>query len=104
MVAVVAQILGVWWTNVSRVIYTIDERNLFGFAYGTLPYHAETGEELFIVERSGESAEVNYRILAFSKPRHVLARIGYPLSRAAQRRFGAASVEAMRDATSRPDV
>jgi len=104
MVAVVARLVGLWWTNVSRVIYTIDEPDRFGFAYGTLPYHAETGEELFLVERSRESFEVNYRILAFSKPRHPLARLGYPLSRAAQRRFGAASLDAMRNATSRPDV
>ncbi len=104
MAAVVVRLVGLWWTNVSRVIYTVDESDAFGFAYGTLPLHAEVGEELFLVERSGESAEVIYRILAFSKPRHVLARLGYPVSRAAQRRFGAGSIEAMRDATSRPDV
>ncbi len=101
MAAVVARLVGLWWTNVSRVIYTVDEPDAFGFAYGTLPFHAETGEELFLVERSGESVEVIYRILAFSKPRHLLARLGYPVSRAAQRRFGAGSIEAMRGATSR---
>jgi uncharacterized protein (UPF0548 family) len=101
MVAVVVRLVGLWWTNVSRVIYTIDEPDRFGFAYGTLRYHAETGEELFLVERSRESLEVSYRILAFSKPRHLLARLGYPFSRAAQRRFGAASLDAMRNATSR---
>jgi len=104
MVAVVARLVGLWWTNVSRVIYTVDETDRFGFAYGTLPFHAETGEEVFLVQRSRESAEVSYRILAFSKPRHSLARLGYPLSRAAQRRFGAGSIEAMRAATMRPDV
>jgi uncharacterized protein (UPF0548 family) len=100
MVAVVARILGLWWTNVSRVIYTVEETDAFGFAYGTLPFHAETGEELFLVERSRESGEVTYRVLAFSRPRHPLARLGYPLSRAAQRRFGAGSIEAMKRATS----
>jgi uncharacterized protein (UPF0548 family) len=104
MVAVAARLVGVWWTNVSRVIYTIDEPDRFGFAYGTLSFHAETGEELFLVQRSRESAEVNYRILAFSKPRHALARLGYPLSRAAQRRFGAGSIQAMRKAMTRPDA
>ena len=104
MVAVVARLVGMWWTNVSRVIYTVDESDAFGFAYGTLPFHAEMGEELFLVERSGESGEVTYRILAFSRPRHVLARLGYPFSRAAQRRFGAGSIEAMRGATSKPGV
>ena len=104
MIAVVARIVGLWWTNVSRVIYTIDEPDRFGFAYGTLPFHAETGEELFLVERPRESDEVIYRILAFSKARHLLARLGYPMSRAAQRRFGAGSIKAMRGATMGPDV
>ncbi len=107
LVVVVVKVLGVWWTNVSRVIYVIDEERRFGFAYGTLSAHAETGEELFLVERTpatndersrgtvdGDSVE--FRIVAFSKPRHFLARLGYPLSRRTQRRFGAGSLEAMR--------
>ncbi len=98
LVAVAAKILGVWWLNVSRVIYTVDEPDRFGFAYGTLRGHAETGEELFLVERSPESADVHYRILAFSRPSHLLAKLGYPLSRAVQRRFAAGSLEAMRKA------
>ena len=104
LAAIVIRIVGLWWTNISRVIYTVDEPDRFGFAYGTLPFHAETGEELFLVERSRESGQVTYRILAFSNPRHILARLGYPLSRAAQRRFGVGSLEAMRRAASRSDV
>ena len=98
MIAVVAQIFGVWWTNVSRVVYVIDEDDRFGFAYGTLPIHAESGEELFCVERSRKTNDIHYRIAAFSRPRHPLARLGTPLSRAAQRRFGLGSIEAMRRA------
>lgn len=101
LVAIVVRIAGLWWTNVSRVLYTVDEANSFGFAYGTLPVHAETGEERFTVERSAESGDVTYRILAFSRPRHPLARLGYPFSRAAQRRFGAGSIEAMKNAISK---
>jgi len=104
LVAVVVRIVGLWWTNVSRVLYTVDDANSFGFAYGTLPIHAETGEELFMVERSADSGDVTYRVLAFSRPRHPLARLGYPLSRAAQRRFGAGSIEAMKNATSKTGV
>jgi uncharacterized protein (UPF0548 family) len=96
IVAVVARVFGLWWTNVSRVVYTIDEPECFGFAYGTLPLHAETGEELFAVERSTGSDEISYRIVAFSKPRHPLARLGLPFSRATQHRFGRDSIEAMR--------
>lgn len=103
-VAVVVHLVGLWWTNISRVVYTIEEPGRFGFAYGTLGYHAEMGEEQFLITQDSDSNEVTYSILAFSRPRHTLARLGYPLSRAAQRRFGAESLEAMRQATSRPDA
>jgi uncharacterized protein (UPF0548 family) len=33
-----------------RVVATVDEPRRFGFAYGTLPGHAERGEESFLVE------------------------------------------------------
>ena len=95
LAAVVVHLGGLWWVNVSRVIYTIDEPDCFGFAYGTLRLHALTGEELFLVERSPHSGEVTYRILAFSRPRHPLARLGYPFSRVAQRRFRVGSAQAM---------
>jgi uncharacterized protein (UPF0548 family) len=104
MIAVVARLFGLWWTNVSRVIYTIDESDRFGFAYGTLPYHAESGEELFLVERSLETNEIHYRITAFSRPWHPLARLGYPFSRGAQKRFGRGSIEAMKRAVSNSRV
>lgn len=97
-VAVVARVLGLWWTNVSRVVYTIDEPARYGFAYGTLGHHAESGEERFLVSRDLDSDEVTYSILAFSRPRHPLARLGGPLARTAQRRFAADSLEAMRRA------
>ena len=47
----------------------------FGFAYGTLPDHAGSGEERFLVEMDDEEI-VWYDILAFSRPNRVLARIG----------------------------
>lgn len=103
-VAVVVHLVGLWWINISRVIYTIDEPDRFGFVYGTLRYHAEMGEEQFLVRRDPVSGDVTYSILAFSKPRHFLARLGYPLARAAQRRFGAQSLEAMRREVSGPDL
>lgn len=99
-VAVAGRIFGFWWINLCRVVYTIDEPDSFGFAYGTLPVHAESGEELFKVERSPETGDIRYEILAFSKPRHPLARLGYPFSRATQSRFRKGSIEAMARATS----
>ena len=104
VVAVIVHLVGLWWTNLSRVIYTIDEPRRFGFAYGTLRHHAESGEERFLVELDETTGRVTYSVLAFSRPRHILARLGYPLSRAAQRRFGTETVRAMRDEVARLDV
>src|SRR5436309_2304777 len=51
LVAVLARMCGLWWLNACRVVYVVDEPGpirRFGFAYGTLPDHAETGEERFL--------------------------------------------------------
>ena len=53
VVAVIARQLGLWWLNACRIVYVVDETgpvSRFGFAYGTLPDHAGTGEERFLVE------------------------------------------------------
>lgn len=99
VVAVVARTLGVWWLNACRVVYVLDDDQAdvrrWGFAYGTLPGHAESGEERFLVEWDRRGGGVWYDILAFSRPRHALARLGYPLARRFQRRFARDSAEAM---------
>jgi len=67
----------------------------FGFAYGTLADHMESGEERFTVEWRRDDDSVWYDLLAFSRPRHPLARLGLRLSRALQRRFARDSLRAM---------
>ena len=97
-VAVSVSHFGFYSLNACRIVYVIDEDkpiNRFGFAYGTLPEHAETGEERFSVEWNLAKDEVWYDILAFSRPQKKLAKLGYPLSRMLQRRFAAASMAAM---------
>jgi uncharacterized protein (UPF0548 family) len=97
VVAVLASLCGVWWLNACRIVYVIDETaplRRFGFAYGTLPDHAERGEERFTVEWRDDDS-VWYDLLAFSQPRHWLARLGYPLTRHYQKRFGLGSLAAM---------
>lgn len=42
--------------------------------------HAESGEERFTVEWNRNDDIVWYDILAFSRPRQMLAKLGYPLS------------------------
>lgn len=103
-VAVVAQHYGFWSLNASRVIYVVDDRGAplrYGFAYGTLTEHAETGEERFTVEMQPEDQTVWYGIYAFSRP-NGLARVGYPFSRRRQKRFARDSKEAMRRAVASP--
>ena len=97
VVAVAARIAGVWWLNACRVVYVFEEAGpvrRVGFAYGTLPGHAEEGEERFSVELAADDS-VWYEVLAYSRPRHWLARLGYPLSRMVQRRFARGSAVAM---------
>lgn len=86
MVAVLARSLGLWWLNACRIVYLVDEqieRKSFGFAYGTLPDHAESGEGRFVIEMD-EDGTVWYDILAFSRPNRTLARIGYRYVRRVQ--------------------
>ena len=98
-VAIKARAYGTWSLSASRVIYLIDEERpevrRFGFAYGTLPDHVETGEERFTVEWQFEDDTVWYDILAFSRPRHPLVRLTAPLARRLQKRFARDSMNRM---------
>jgi uncharacterized protein (UPF0548 family) len=92
VVAVVVSHFGFWSVNVSRIVFV---ENPCSFAYGTLDEHAESGEEKFTVSWDEADASVWYDVLAFSKPNHILARIGYPLSRILQKQFARDSMAAM---------
>lgn len=101
VVAIVARSIGLWWLNACRIVYVIDEAGpitTFGFAYGTLPGHAGSGEERFLIEWDQSNNSVWYDILAFSRPQHFLVRLGYPWMRHVQRRFGRESAAAMQRA------
>jgi uncharacterized protein (UPF0548 family) len=98
VVAIVARRVGFWWLNACRIVYVVDERgpvSRYGFAYGTLPDHAGTGEERFLVEWDRASGEIWYDILAFSRPQQLLTRLGYPYMRRLQKKFGKESAAAM---------
>ncbi len=97
-VAVSIRHFGFYSLNACRIVYVVDEEGpieRFGFAYGTLGEHAESGEERFTVEWNRDDDMVSYDILAFSRPRQMLARLGYPLSRSLQRKFAKGSKLAM---------
>ncbi|MEY2464453.1 MAG: hypothetical protein QOH64_2591 [Acidimicrobiaceae bacterium] len=83
-------------TAVGRLVYIVDEPDRFAFAYGTLSAHPEQGEEAFAITH--EDGRVRFEIVSFSRPRHPLARIGAPVTRAMQVRVTRAYLEAIRSA------
>ena len=87
LVAVEAHTACLWSLNISRIVTVVDSPTRFGFLYATTAFHVEEGQERFVIEFDHESESVFYLIEAISRPRHILARIGYPFSRAMQHRF-----------------
>ena len=79
-----------WSLNACRIVYIINEQGpvtKFGFGYGTLPEHAESGEERFLLEWNKSTDIVTYDILAFSNPNTLLGWLAYPLVRFIQNSF-----------------
>lgn len=104
VVAISAWVGAFWWSNACRILYTMDKPGpprRFGFAYGTIVGHAEQGEARFAVELE-TSGDVWYELLAISRPNHWLARLGYPVTRALQRRFATGSARAIEWAVTGP--
>lgn len=101
IVGVLAKVLGTWSLNTCRVIQMFDDNgNLkrFGFNYGTLPGHAETGEERFIIEWDQATDEVVYEIAAFFRPSHWIVKTGWPIFHPIANRFRQQSCQIMRQA------
>ena len=101
VVVVLIRHLGFWSLNGCRVVYTVggdDAARRFGFAYGTLTNHAESGEELFEVFLDERTGDAMFTIRATSWAQSVLAWLGHPIVRGLQARFRRESVAAMRRA------
>jgi uncharacterized protein (UPF0548 family) len=96
LVAVEIHAFGLWSVNVSRIVETVDMETRFGFVYATTSHHAEEGEERFLLEFDPGDGGVWYHLEAISRPRHPLARFGYPATRALQHRFARESHAMMR--------
>ncbi|MFE7558259.1 DUF1990 family protein, partial [Kitasatospora sp. NPDC057500] len=62
-----------------RVVWTVDEPDRIGFAYGTLPGHPERGEEAFVVSMDA-AGEVWFEVSAFARLASWYARLGRPVS------------------------
>lgn len=64
-----------------RVVAVIDEPDRYGWAYGSLPGHAETGEEGFMVAIGGDGA-VTATVTLDAEPAPGVAALGAPVIKA----------------------
>jgi uncharacterized protein (UPF0548 family) len=87
LVGVEVHTVCLWSVSFNRIVETVDSPSRFGFMYATTVLHVEQGQERFVVEFDPVTEAVSYLIEAVSRPRHPLARLAYPFSRAMQHRF-----------------
>jgi uncharacterized protein (UPF0548 family) len=80
-----------------RIVAVVEESDRFGFAYGTLGVHPESGEESFVVNRSGDV--VRFEVVGISRPAHPVARALPPLGDRLQDRAVRRYLAAMRRST-----
>lgn len=100
-VAALAHVLGIWVLNACRIVYVLEETEpftRFAYAYGTLPGHAECGEERFQVEWRPDDDSVWYDLYAFSRPNTLLSKIALPYVRSKQKQFARESLQAIHQA------
>jgi uncharacterized protein (UPF0548 family) len=78
-----------------RVVYVVDEPDVRGFAYGTLPGHPESGEERFVVRHDPLTGAVYAEVSSFSRPATWWSRAAGPVTSLAQRVIGKRYVRAV---------
>ncbi len=98
IVVMCACVFGIWWLNAARILYVTDDEHHYGFAYGTLPNHVESGEELFEITKDAEG-NIYYTLTAFSRPRFWPVKLTYPLSRFFQNKFIRDSLQRIKNNT-----
>ncbi|MFF5187059.1 DUF1990 family protein [Streptomyces sp. NPDC000345] len=69
-----------------RVVWTAEEPRRAGWAYGTLSGHPESGEESFVVDRTGDGT-VWLTVSAFSRAAKWYTRAGGPATRGLQQAY-----------------
>lgn len=92
--AAVARHFGFFSIHPCRVLFVLREENRFGYGFGTLPGHAEAGEERFTITL--KDGVVRYDIQAFSRPCGLLSRLASPVGRQFQKRFFRESLDTLR--------
>ncbi|WP_432985797.1 DUF1990 family protein [Dactylosporangium sp. CA-233914] len=78
-----------------KIVWLVDEADRYGFGFGTLPGHVETGEEAFLLSRD-EAGDVWFEVRAFSRPAKWWVRLGAPVARLVQARVTDRYAAAMR--------
>ncbi|RZU13128.1 DUF1990 domain-containing protein [Streptomyces sp. BK239] len=86
-----------------RVVWTLEEPRRAGWAYGTLPGHPESGEESFVVDRTGDGT-VWLTVSAFSRPAKWYSRAGGPATRGLQQAYARRCGAVLRDLAAGPDT
>lgn len=105
IVALEVHSLGLWSLNLSQIVELEEEEaHCFGFIYKTLEDHVEEGEERFLLTFDETTGVVCYETEAISRPRSLLALLGYPVTRAFQHRFVRDSHRRMREEVDRPTL
>lgn len=98
-VAMLGKVLGMWWLNVNRIIYTIQEEEgpveRFGFAYGTLHGCSVSGEERVMIEWNHQDNSVYYDLFSFSQANLLITKLSVFYLHALQERFAKESSHAM---------
>ncbi|OIJ65246.1 DUF1990 family protein [Streptomyces mangrovisoli] len=69
-----------------RVVWAVEQYRRAGWAYGTLDGHPESGEEAFVVDRTGDGT-VWLTVAAFSRPNRWYSRAAGPATRALQHTY-----------------
>jgi len=98
-IAICARSMALWTMSACRIVYTLEEANdsikRFGFAYGTLETHVESGEERFLIEWNISTNDVFFDILAFSQPQSWFTKVAYPVARYFQNCFASGALESL---------
>ncbi|GGS59297.1 DUF1990 domain-containing protein [Streptomyces griseoviridis] len=79
-----------------RVVWTVEEPRLAGWAYGTLPGHPECGEESFVVDRTGDGT-VWLTVTAYSRPAKWYTKAGGVAARGLQHAYARRCGKVLRD-------
>ena len=84
-VVVCAKVGPLWSINPCRIVHVEATPDRFEYAYGTLPGHAEAGEEYFAVSRTTDGRVIG-ETTAYARMADWIAKLAAPIARRVQRR------------------